>query len=288
MSSNLNVQDNDPFSKKQPIRTRKKRLQESSRLGQRNLHPELEALPLMKETPADQQEKLFIAKLRQCCAIFDFSDCVSDLKSKEIKRACLNEIVDYITVTRSCLTEPVYPEVITMVSTNLFRILPPLGSESSSDDTGAEDDEPTLEASWPHTQIVYEFFLRFLESLDFQPTLAKKSIDQRFVLQVNTVLAPHVRMPSPFSCWNCSTVKIHANEISSRPFSIASTANSSACERSFASRSTISSSGTRTSRHATPSSNISSRRYMYEYERFNGIAELLEILGRYRSRCLSR
>lgn len=67
------------------------------------------------ETPPDQQEKLFVAKLKQCCVIFDFSDCVSDLKSKEIKRACLNEIVDYITVTRNCLTEPVYPEVIAMV-----------------------------------------------------------------------------------------------------------------------------------------------------------------------------
>jgi hypothetical protein len=48
MSSNLNAPENDPFYKKQPIRTRKKRLQESSRLGQKNLHPELEALPLLK------------------------------------------------------------------------------------------------------------------------------------------------------------------------------------------------------------------------------------------------
>jgi len=67
------------------------------------------------ETPADQQEKLFAAKLKQCCLIFDFSDCISDLKSKEIKRACLNEIVDYITVTRNCLTENIYPELILMV-----------------------------------------------------------------------------------------------------------------------------------------------------------------------------
>lgn len=41
-----------------------------------------------------------------------------------------------------------------------------------------------LEASWPHLQIVYEFFLRFLESPDFQPSLAKKYIDQKFVLQL--------------------------------------------------------------------------------------------------------
>lgn len=31
---------------------------------------------------------------------------------------------------------------------------------------------------------MYELFLRFLESQDFQPALAKKFIDQKFVMQV--------------------------------------------------------------------------------------------------------
>lgn len=48
-----------------------------------------------------------------------------------------------------------------------------------------EEDEPTLEAAWPHLQLVYEFFLRFLESPDFQPSVAKRFIDQKFVLQVS-------------------------------------------------------------------------------------------------------
>ena len=43
-------------------------------------------------------------------------DPVADLKSKEIKRACLNELVDYITATRAVLTEPTYPEIVKMVS----------------------------------------------------------------------------------------------------------------------------------------------------------------------------
>lgn len=48
-----------------------------------------------------------------------------------------------------------------------------------------EEDEPTLEPSWPHLQLVYEFFLRFLESQDFQPSVAKKHIDQKFVVSVS-------------------------------------------------------------------------------------------------------
>lgn len=32
---------------------------------------------------------------------------------------------------------------------------------------------------------MYEFFLRFLENPDFQPSIAKRYIDQKFVLQVS-------------------------------------------------------------------------------------------------------
>lgn len=67
------------------------------------------------------------------------------------------------------------------ISVNLFRTLPP----SENPDFDPEEDDPTLEASWPHLQLVYEVFLRFLESSDFQATIGKKVIDQKFVLQVS-------------------------------------------------------------------------------------------------------
>jgi serine/threonine-protein phosphatase 2A regulatory subunit B' len=66
---------------------------------------------------------------------------------------------------------------------NTFRSLPPTTSPNGAE-FDPEEDEPTLEASWPHLQLVYEFFLRFLESPDFKPTIAKKYIDQRFVVQL--------------------------------------------------------------------------------------------------------
>lgn len=47
-----------------------------------------------------------------------------------------------------------------------------------------EEDEPVLEVAWPHLQIVYEFFLRLIESPDFNTNIAKKYIDQHFILQV--------------------------------------------------------------------------------------------------------
>lgn len=69
------------------------------------------------DVPPAEQENLFVQKLRQCCVLFDFvSDPLSDLKWKEVKRAALSEMVEYITHNRNVITEPIYPEVVHMVS----------------------------------------------------------------------------------------------------------------------------------------------------------------------------
>lgn len=74
------------------------------------------------DVPPADQEKLFIQKLRQCCVLFDFvSDPLSDLKWKEVKRAALSEMVEYITHNRNVITEPIYPEVVHMVSDLTMR-----------------------------------------------------------------------------------------------------------------------------------------------------------------------
>ncbi|KAI8425333.1 hypothetical protein MSG28_007104 [Choristoneura fumiferana] len=140
-------------------------------------------LPLLKDAPAAEREQLFVQKLRQCCLLFDFADePLSDLKWKEVKRAALLEMVEYVTSQRGVVTEAIYPEAVSMFAINLFRTLPP-SSNPNGAEFDPEEDEPTLEAAWPHLQLVYELFLRLLESPDFQPNVAKKYIDQKFVLQ---------------------------------------------------------------------------------------------------------
>jgi len=67
----------------------------------------------------------------------------------------------------------------------LFRTLPPVTNPSGAD-YDPEEDEPNLEVAWPHLQLVYDFFLRFLESPDFQPNTAKRYIDQKYVLNVRS------------------------------------------------------------------------------------------------------
>lgn len=67
------------------------------------------------DTAPQEQQDLFIKKLLQCCNVFNFLDPLMEVKSKEIKRACLNELVDYMMSVRGVLTEPVYPEIVKMV-----------------------------------------------------------------------------------------------------------------------------------------------------------------------------
>lgn len=73
------------------------------------------------ETPAAEREELFVQKLRQCCVLFDFSEPLSDLKWKEVKRAALHEMLEYLSNQTGVITEAIYPEAINMV--NCFIVL---------------------------------------------------------------------------------------------------------------------------------------------------------------------
>lgn len=232
----------DPFKNKALIKSRKQKRSQGSSHYRTQGSSELQALPQLKDTPASEQQDLFIRKLQQCCVVFNFMDPVADLKSKEVKRACLNELVDYITATRGVLTEPVYPEIVKMIACNIFRTLPP----SDNPEFDPEEDDPTLEASWPHLQLVYEFFLRFLESPDFQASLAKKYIDQRFVLQLLELFDSEDPRERDF----LKTVlhRIYGKFLGLRAF-------------------------------IRKQINNIFLRFIYETEQFNGTGELLEILG---------
>jgi serine/threonine-protein phosphatase 2A regulatory subunit B' len=146
---------------------------------------ELEKLPGFHEVPPNRRQDLFMQKLDQCNIIFDFNDASADMKSKEIKRLALHELLDYVANNRNVITEAMYPRVVDMFSKNLFRPIPP-PVNPTGDAFDPEEDEPVLEVAWPHIQVVYEFFLRFIESGDFNTNIAKAYIDHAFVLQVGS------------------------------------------------------------------------------------------------------
>lgn len=76
---------------------------------------ELEKLPSFHEVPTANRQDLFVQKLDQCNVIFDFNDASQDMKSKEVKREALHELLDYVANNRNVITEPLYAKVIRMV-----------------------------------------------------------------------------------------------------------------------------------------------------------------------------
>uniref|UniRef100_A0A286XA91 Serine/threonine-protein phosphatase 2A 56 kDa regulatory subunit n=1 Tax=Cavia porcellus TaxID=10141 RepID=A0A286XA91_CAVPO len=233
----------DGFTRKSVRKAqRQKRSQGSSQFRSQGGQAELQPLPQLKDATSNEQQELFCQKLQQCCVLFDFMDSVSDLKSKEIKRATLNELVEYVSTNRGVIVESAYSDIVKMISANIFRILPP----SDNPDFDPEEDEPTLEASWPHIQLVYDFFLRFLESPDFQPSIAKRYIDQKFVQQLLELFDSEDPRERDF----LKTVlhRIYGKFLGLRAF-------------------------------IRKQINNIFLRFIYETEHFNGVAELLEILG---------
>ncbi|KAF4082530.1 hypothetical protein AMELA_G00152570 [Ameiurus melas] len=237
----------DGFTRRSVKKAQKQRKSPSSScFRSQSFSGELSALPQLRanvhDTPSTEQQELFVQKLQQCCVLFDFFDSVTDLKSKEVKRATLNELVEYVSTSRGVLVESAYPDIINMISTNLFRTLPP----SDNPDFDPEEDEPTLEASWPHMQLVFEFFLRFIENPDFQASTAKRYIDQKFVLQLLELF--DTEDPRERDFLKTILHRIYGKFLGLRAF-------------------------------IRKQINNIFLRFIYETEHFNGVAELLEILG---------
>lgn len=128
---------------------------------------------------------------------------------------------------------------------NLFRTLPPT-TRANGAEFDPEEDEPTLESSWPHLHFVYELFLRFLESPDFQPNIAKRFIDHQFILQLLDLFDTEDPRERDF----VKTVlhRIYGKFLGLRAF-------------------------------IRKQINNVFYKFIYETEHHNGIAELLEILG---------
>lgn len=237
---NVKVVDKiDPYNKSN---LRRNRRNGGSSCYSHKISVELKQLPFLNNTPQQDQGALFIQKIQQCSVLFDFYDPLSDIQSKEVKRACLNELIEFVISKDNVIVDKVYQETVQMVAINLLRPLAP--KENPHFDP--EEDDPNLELSWPHLQYVYDYFLRFLESPDFQPTLAKKFIDQRFVLQLLELF--DAEDPRERDVLKTVLHRIYGKFLGLRAF---------------------------IRKHI----NNIFLRFTYEFEGFNGVGELLEILG---------
>ncbi|CAN8259897.1 unnamed protein product [Cochlearia groenlandica] len=206
----------------------------------------VEPLPLFRDVAVSERQALFLRKLQNCCFQFDFTD-IENTREKEIKRQTLLELVDFIQSGASKISELCQEEMIKMVSLNIFRCLPPTSHENTGQEPAdPEEDEPYLEPSWPHLQLVYDLLLRYIVSTDTDTKVAKRYIDHSFVLKLLDLFDSE----DPREREYLKTIlhRIYGKFMVHRPF-------------------------------IRKAINNIFYRFIYETERHSGIGELLEILG---------
>ncbi|KAL6897331.1 hypothetical protein ACP4OV_007027 [Aristida adscensionis] len=204
-------------------------------------------LPSFKDVPNTERQNLLIKKLNLCCTLFDFTDPTKNIKEKEIKRQTLLEIVDYVATPSGKFPEVVVEAITRMISANLFRTLTsPPREKKLLEAFDLEEDEPLTDPAWPHLQIVYELLLRFVQSPENDAKLAKRYIDHSFILRLLELFDSED--PREREALKMTLHRIYGKFMVYRPF-------------------------------IRKAINNIFYQFIYETEKHNGIAELLEILG---------
>lgn len=205
-----------------------------------------ESLPSFRDVPSSERPNLFLRKLSLCSVLFDFTQPTKNVK-EDIKRQTLSELVEYVSVGTGKFTEPMLEEYFRMIRINIFRALPTAHLDTVvSDGLDPEEEEPAMEPAWSHLQLVYELLMRYVNSGETDAKVAKKFVDHSFVLSLLDLFDSED--PRERESLKMIMHRIYGKFMLHRPF-------------------------------IRKSINNIFYRFIFETERHNGIAELLEILG---------
>ncbi|KAL6974342.1 hypothetical protein U1Q18_028525 [Sarracenia purpurea var. burkii] len=198
------------------------------------------------DVPNSEKQNLFVSKLNLCCSVYDLSkNSDRNCADKDLKHQILIELVDVVASGSAKFTEPAIASMCKMCSSNLFRYFPPkFRSYSTHGET--EDEEPMFDPSWSHLQHVYDLLLRFISSDSLDVKVAKKYVDHSFILSLLNLFDSEDPRERDF----LKTIlhRVYGKFMVHRPF-------------------------------IRKSVNDIIYRFVFETERHNGIAELLEIFG---------
>ncbi|CAL5321418.1 hypothetical protein CsSME_00044063 [Camellia sinensis var. sinensis] len=205
----------------------------------------IEPLLAFRDVPSSERLNLFISKLSLCNMVFDFTDPSKSTTEKDLKRVTLIELVDFVASCPPKFTESAMVAMCKMCENNLFRVFPP-NYQSNSGGSENDDDEPMFDPAWPHLQIVYDLLLHFVTSSLLEAKVAKKYINHSFILRLLDLFDSED--PRERECLKTILHRIYGKFMVHRPFIRKSIGNVF-------------------------------YRFIFETERHNGIAELLEIFG---------
>lgn len=132
------------------------------------------------QSPYDSEKEEILSAISICNTIFTFTDPSESPEQQDLKRFKLLQLLSITKSPKKQLDDYILSHLISMISANLFRPLPPPISTPITGDL-PEDEElfSSPQPLWPHLQIVYDILLRLVLHVD--PKTLRDYIDHRFL-----------------------------------------------------------------------------------------------------------
>ncbi|XP_050262296.1 serine/threonine protein phosphatase 2A 57 kDa regulatory subunit B' beta isoform-like [Quercus robur] len=120
--------------------------------------------------------------ISHCTFIFTFTDPLESPSKQDLKRVKLTQLLSILKSSKK-LQDQILAPLMSMLSTNLFRPLPPPSNPSiSSDLIDDEDSISSFPPTWSHLQIVYDILLRLVINMD--PETLRNYVNHPFLLNL--------------------------------------------------------------------------------------------------------
>jgi serine/threonine-protein phosphatase 2A regulatory subunit B' len=144
----------------------------------------IEEVPELSGVPPNQFCEVLRQKLKACCVMVNFGSN-GDVKSQNTKSRYLNEIAEHLAQPRyfQLCDAPTFDSLFDMIKANVLRTMPPMPAIARSPLHGDDIKDTWQEGTWPHLALVYEIFMRFLESAQLVPAQHIKRFDNVFIIQ---------------------------------------------------------------------------------------------------------
>lgn len=136
-----------------------------------------------RQSKTNSEYDEILSSISYCSFVFTFADSSESPSRQDLKRVKLTKLLSFIKYPNKSLNDEVLSSLMSMLSVNLFRPLPPPSNPSII--SYLPDDEELISAPlpvWPHLQIVYDILLRLAINLD--PNLLCNYIDHSFIINL--------------------------------------------------------------------------------------------------------
>ncbi|KAJ6985819.1 hypothetical protein NC653_023683 [Populus alba x Populus x berolinensis] len=136
-----------------------------------------------KQSIIESEYGEIVSIISHCCSIFTFTDPLESPLEQDVKRLKLFQLLSFMKKPKKPLPEEIIRPLVSMLSANLFRPLPPSAKRTVVCELPEDEDlVSTLSPAWPHLQVVYDILLRLVLSID--PKVLRGYVDERFLVNL--------------------------------------------------------------------------------------------------------